>query len=87
MFGLGAWEIAMIVGALAFVAGPTLLPRLGRYLGRSVKELQEGAESFQANLHEEMDREGETKNQLSQGSTEEAADVSLKLPPKDASAS
>ncbi len=86
MFGLGAWEIAMIIGALAFVAGPTLLPRLGRYLGRSVKELQEGAETFQANLREEMDREGDKKTQLSPGAADEAADPSLKLPPKDASA-
>jgi Sec-independent protein translocase protein TatA len=57
MFGLGPWEIAVIVGALLLIAGPTLLPKLGRYVGKTLTGLRESAESFSENLREEMKAE------------------------------
>lgn len=55
MFGFGPWEIAMIVGAVLLVAGPTLLPRLGIHLARTFTGLRDGAEAFNQNLRAEMD--------------------------------
>lgn len=54
MFGLGPWEIAVIVGAVLLVAGPTLLPKLGGFVGKSLTGLRQSAESFSTNLREEM---------------------------------
>ena len=54
MFGLGPWEIAVIVGAVLVIAGPALLPKLGGYIGKTLTGLRESASSFSDNLREEM---------------------------------
>ena len=60
MFGLGPWELAIVAGAVLMLAGPALLPRLGRYLGRTLTELKDSAESFSDNLRSEMNGDVET---------------------------
>lgn len=54
----------MIVGAMLLVAGPTLLPRFGRYLGKTITGLRDSAESFSANMREEMKAEQDDREQL-----------------------
>jgi len=54
MFGLGPWEIAVIVGAVLLIAGPSLLPKLGGYVGKTLTGLRDSASSFSENLREEM---------------------------------
>jgi sec-independent protein translocase protein TatA len=41
-FGVGIWELLMLLGVLLLVFGPKRLPEMGRSLGRSVGELREG---------------------------------------------
>lgn len=57
MFGLGPMELLVIGGVLLVTLGPTMLPSIGRYLGRSIIELRSSAVSFSANLKEEMSPE------------------------------
>lgn len=70
MFGFGTWELAIIAGVVLLVAGPTLLPNLGRYLGRSITDLKESAEAFNTNLKTEMDNPSASA-QLTEGSSVE----------------
>ncbi|MEM9691657.1 MAG: twin-arginine translocase TatA/TatE family subunit [Myxococcota bacterium] len=46
IFGLGPGELAVVAGVLLFVAGPALLPRLGRRVGRSLSELKSSTVGF-----------------------------------------
>lgn len=64
MFGLGPWEIAVIAGAVLLVAGPAVLPRLGRTFGKTVTGLRESAESFSTNLREEMEADRRERDAL-----------------------
>lgn len=41
-FGIGIWELLVLLGVLLLVFGPKRLPEMGRSLGRSVAELREG---------------------------------------------
>lgn len=70
MFGLGPWELAIVAGAVLMLAGPALLPRLGRYLGRTLTELKDSAESFSDNLRSEMNGDVETPR-LTDGTSKE----------------
>ena len=40
-FGLGMWEIIILVGVLLLVVGPAKAPGVARSLGRGVKEVRE----------------------------------------------
>ena len=40
MFGLGVTEIAIVGGILALLFGPSQLPRLGRSIGETIKEVR-----------------------------------------------
>jgi sec-independent protein translocase protein TatA len=41
-FGIGMWELLVLLGVLLLVFGPKRLPEMGRSLGRSVAELRDG---------------------------------------------
>ena len=41
-FGIGIWELLVLLGVLLVVFGPKKLPEMGRSLGRSVRELRTG---------------------------------------------
>jgi sec-independent protein translocase protein TatA len=41
-FGIGIWELLVLLGVLLLVFGPKRLPEMGRSLGRSVRELRSG---------------------------------------------
>lgn len=44
-FGIGIWELLVLLGVLLLVFGPKKLPEMGRSLGRGVRELREGLTS------------------------------------------
>ena len=46
MFGLGFWEIAVIMLVALLVFGPSKLPGIARTLGKTVREFQHAAEGF-----------------------------------------
>lgn len=78
MFGLSPWEIAIVVGVILVVAGPTLLPKLGRRLGSGLSGLKESTASFSENLREELERDEEPPAQL-----EDSVDSSSNKPAGD----
>jgi sec-independent protein translocase protein TatA len=41
-FGIGIWEMLVLLGVLLLVFGPKKLPEMGRSLGKGVRELREG---------------------------------------------
>ena len=73
MFGLGIWEVVIIVVVALMVLGPERLPKVARQLGRVTRELRRAAADFQRNLTmeaNEMDRrESETVKQFSKPSS------------------
>jgi sec-independent protein translocase protein TatA len=44
-FGIGIWELLVLLGVLLLVFGPKRLPEMGHSLGRSVRELKDGLTS------------------------------------------
>jgi sec-independent protein translocase protein TatA len=40
MFGLGIWELLLLLAVIVLIFGANRLPRLGRALGESVKEVR-----------------------------------------------
>jgi Sec-independent protein translocase protein TatA len=74
MFGLGPWEIAVIVGAVLLVAGPALLPKLGGYMGKTLTGLRDSAASFSENIREEMNADREADRTLLASGEESVSD-------------
>lgn len=62
MFGLGFWEIAMIMGVALLILGPTKLPELARSLGKTLREFRKATEDFKSTIDEELHKpEGPSK--------------------------
>lgn len=57
MFGLGIWEIALILAVALVVLGPQKLPAVAKQLGRGLRELRRAASDFQVTLEQEADAE------------------------------
>ena len=43
-FGVGHWEILLLVGVLVLLFGTSQVPKIARNLGRSVREMKETVE-------------------------------------------
>lgn len=54
MFGLGFWEIAVILGAALIIFGPTKLPELARSLGRGLREFRNATDEFKSTIDAEL---------------------------------
>ena len=52
MFGLGFWEIALILVITLLVLGPEKMPRIARQLGSLIGQLRRAASSFQESMTE-----------------------------------
>lgn len=46
MFGLGAWEIALILGAALIFLGPEKLPEIAKTLGKTMRTVRRTASEF-----------------------------------------
>jgi len=44
VFGLGPWELALILGIVLLLFGPKRLPQLGKSLGKTMRSIREGVE-------------------------------------------
>ena len=47
MFGIGHWEIILIVGVIMLLFGPSMLPKLARSLGDSVLAFRKSVKDVQ----------------------------------------
>src|SRR5438876_59786 len=56
MFGLGFWEIAIILGIALIVLGPSKLPELAKGLGKGLREFRKATEDFKSTIEDEMNR-------------------------------
>ncbi len=54
MFGLGFWEIAIILAIALIVLGPKKLPELARSLGKGLKEFRKATEDFKSTMDDEL---------------------------------
>lgn len=54
MFGLGFWEIAVILGVALIIFGPAKLPELARSLGRGLREFRKATDDFKRTIDTEM---------------------------------
>lgn len=68
----------MVIGAVLLVAGPALLPKLGRTVGKTLTGLRESAESFSDNLREEMKADRDEPQQLTPGAEAEPSAAETK---------
>lgn len=57
MFGLGVWEIAVILAVALVVLGPRRLPQVAKQVGRTLREFRRAAADFQVSLEQEADDE------------------------------
>jgi sec-independent protein translocase protein TatA len=49
-FGIGIWELLVLLALLLLVFGPKRLPDLGRQLGRGLRDFKEAVASTDAQL-------------------------------------
>lgn len=56
MFGLGFWEIAIILGVALLVLGPSKLPELAKGLGKGLREFRKATEDFKSTIEDEAYR-------------------------------
>ena len=53
MFGLGPWEIALIVIAILLVFGAEKIPDIFKSLGKAVKEFKKASQNISENVIED----------------------------------
>jgi len=71
MFGLGTWEIAIILLVALLVLGPDRLPALARTIGKGLREMRRATNDLRLNL--ELDDVPPRSRPVSHGSEETAA--------------
>lgn len=54
MFGMGGWEIALIVVIALLILGPKKLPELARGLGKSIREFRAATSDFRETVESEI---------------------------------
>ena len=56
MFGLGFWEISVILVIALVVLGPKKLPEMAKSLGKGIREFRSATEDFKSAIDTEMSR-------------------------------
>lgn len=59
MFGLGTWEIVLILVVALIFIGPGKLPELAKTVGKGVRDLRRAMAGFEREIHEATNLEGE----------------------------
>ena len=54
MFGLGFWEIAVLLTAALVIFGPSKLPELARTLGKGLREFRNATDEFKNTIDAEL---------------------------------
>ena len=56
MFGLGFWEISVILIIALVILGPKKLPELAKSLGKGIREFRNATEDFKSTMDSELTR-------------------------------
>lgn len=52
LFGMGQWEIVIVLVIVLVIFGPKQLPKLGKMFGKTMKEVRSGMETLEENMDE-----------------------------------
>jgi sec-independent protein translocase protein TatA len=55
MFGIGPWELILILGIALVIFGPGKLPEVGKSLGKGLKEFKKASEGFKEEIADKKD--------------------------------
>ena len=56
LFGLGGWEIAIILLVILMVFGPKRLPELAKGLGKGIREFKDAASGAKKEIESELNQ-------------------------------
>ena len=62
MFGLGIWEIVLLLAVVLLLFGPSRLPGLGKSLGESIRGFKKGLSDNEINVTEKRKIEDDKNN-------------------------
>ena len=62
MFGLGAWELLIILGIVVLLFGARRLPEIGSGVGKAIKNFKSGVSDKEIDVTPESDRVGDGKS-------------------------
>ncbi len=79
MFGLGAWEIALILLILLLLFGARRLPEIGGSLGKGIREFKSSVKEVEGDVKREI-QGGDTQESSPQTKEEPARPESRKDP-------
>ena len=68
-FGIGIWEVLVLLGVLLLVFGPKKLPELGRTVGKAINEFRRASSELKSTFDREMrnmEREAEGVKELAE---------------------
>ncbi len=82
MFGLGMWEIVVILIVGLLVLGPERLPKLAKQVGKGVREFKKSASELQHNLEEAVYAEEDAELKKRAPQLRPPAGVEPHQPPK-----
>ena len=61
MFGLGAWELLIILGIVVLLFGARRMPEIGSGIGKAIKNFKAGISEEEIDITPEKDSVGEEK--------------------------
>ncbi len=63
MFGMGPWEIAIILLIVLIIFGPSKLPQMGKAMGQAIKEFKKAGKELRTQVENpDEDEDKETKD-------------------------
>lgn len=77
-FGIGPWELLLILIIALIVFGPGKLPEIGSALGRSIREFRRASNEFTAEIQRDLRLEAPPGEAPSSGTPAKSADAGSK---------
>ena len=82
VFGLGGWEVILILAVILVLFGAKKLPELARGMGQAVKEFQKAKDEFTDELHKSAPPQTTSPNVQPAQSTVARADTTAPAAPQ-----
>lgn len=61
MFGMGPWEIAIILLIVLIIFGPSKLPQMGKAMGQAIREFKKAGKELRTEVESPDDEETKDK--------------------------